>query len=277
MKSNHGHYMQISIEEALKCPNDQQRVGVVFVKGGELIARTYRGSQGDNKHAEQCALEIIAKNGLNPKNATVYVTLEPCNRLVSKNKVPCAQQLIAAGVKAVYIGAYDINPAIYRQGWKALRDAGVELHDYDETNRTLAKQLNEGAMQHFKYGIGPTGGAKFDHKQNGGNFIIYTDETKKHKIQTGWGERGADSIYANAGVPGLVALAKYAQEFNEIDDPRAYDYGSHFAEASIGDIVIFRNGSDYALIKLLDVHAGPTRGASDTYVKIQYEVRTITD
>lgn len=265
--------MMAAVEEARKCPDGVPKVGVVVVKKGRIIARAYRGKSSPTIHAEQCALNELQEKGIDPKNSIVYTTLEPCSILKSHNKIPCAQQLINASVSEVRIGSYDLNPMIYRQGWKALRDAGIRLKDFDSKHRHLIEEINTDFIESFKFGIGPTGGAKFDYKQNGGRFDIYAQKDKVQKFTTSWTERGADSIYAYASVPGFVALAKYAQNFNEIDDPDSLDYGAHSVGVAEGEIVVFRNEYGHTLIKVCEVHAGPTRGTSDTSLKIKFQVR----
>lgn len=264
--------MKMAIKEAVKCPEGSPKVGAVLVKNNRILSKASRGEKGIHKHAEQCILEnLLNKN--DAKGATLYTTLEPCNTVKSRNKTPCADQIIEAGISAVYIGTYDINPLIFRQGWRAMRDAGIKLYDFDSVHRDEIKTLNIVSDDHFQSSVGPSGSAKFDFKQNGGKFDIYTDETKIHVVTTRWTERGADSIYAYGGRPNIVTLAKYATSFDEVDDPGAYDYEGTSAEANEGDIVIYRTTYAYVLIKVLEVHAGPSRGTVDTSIKINYQVR----
>jgi diaminohydroxyphosphoribosylaminopyrimidine deaminase/5-amino-6-(5-phosphoribosylamino)uracil reductase len=70
------------------------------------------------------------------------------------------------------IGRYDRNPQIYREGWRALRDAGVRLHDFESELRTEIDAINQEFIEHFVAGTGPSGGAKFDYQLNVGRFEI---------------------------------------------------------------------------------------------------------
>ncbi len=59
-----------------------------------------------------------------PRNADVYVTLEPCAHF--GKTPPCADALIAAGVARVYAGMVDPNPRVSGKGLEKLRAAGIE-------------------------------------------------------------------------------------------------------------------------------------------------------
>ncbi len=273
MTDNSKDNMQLAINEAKKAPEGSPRVGTVIVKNGRVLAKAYRGKYGEHLHAEHCAL-IEAKNaGTNIRGATVYTTLEPCNEVRSASKVPCADQLIEAGVAEVYIGSYDRNPVVYRQGWRRLRDAGLKLYDFDEQHRQQVKYLNSRSDGNFLYSVGKSGGAKFDYMQNGGKFEVFYDESKAIVFKTRWSQKGPRSIYAYGGQPGIVSLAKYAVNFEEIDDPDAYDYEGSSVSGYEGDIVIFRNAEGHALVKICEVQVGAPWDNKNTSLKIKYQLR----
>ena len=104
----------------LTSPNPN--VGAVIVDPhGEVVGRgthTYDGV----KHAEVLALE---QAGTKARGATLYINLEPCSH--QGRTGPCADAVIAAGVRRVVGGVADPNPLVSGQGFARLRNAGVSV------------------------------------------------------------------------------------------------------------------------------------------------------
>lgn len=265
-------WMRLAYEEAKKCPSTvYPKVGAVIVSNGRVIGSGFKGREG-GLHAEHIAINEAHQNGHATSGSTIYTTLEPCS-VLRHGRTPCARRIINAGISEVYIGTYDRNPQIYRNGWHILSKAGISLKDFNSSYRQKIYELNDTFNRFFTEGVGIEGSAKFDFTQNGGKFEIYFDESKADSRVTHWTSRGEDSVYANDGQPGNIALAKYAKEFNQIDDPDALDYESHYAVLSINDIVVYRSVKAHVLIKLLQMEPGAERGATDTFVKILWQVR----
>ncbi len=104
----------------LTSPNPN--VGAVIVaEDGQVVgtgSHTYEGL----KHAEILALE---QAGERARGATIYVNLEPCSH--HGRTGPCADALIAAGIRRVVAGVPDPNPLVGGQGFSRLREAGVSV------------------------------------------------------------------------------------------------------------------------------------------------------
>lgn len=95
-------------------------VGAVVVRDGRIIAEGWHARFGE-AHAEAMAL---AAAGEQARGADVYVTLEPCAH--HGKTPPCADALIAAGVRRVVIACAD--PNVEAGGGAArLRQAGIEV------------------------------------------------------------------------------------------------------------------------------------------------------
>lgn len=262
-------HMQLAVEVARKSTGQVPSVGAVVVAHGRVVGTGYRAP---GVHAERSAIEMALAAGVDLRGATLFTTLEPCIP-VGSTQESCAELIRRVGISTVYIGRYDTNPQIYREGWKLLRDAGVVLHDFDVGLRSQIDAINSDFPEHFTSGVGPSGGAKFDYQLNGGNFEIQFSETDKRSIVTRWTNRGTNSIYAYAIPPVQVALARYAARFSEIDDPRAFDF-THTVPVAVGEIAVFVSGSGAVLAKVLEVNSGGASGAAHRFVKLQYEVRT---
>ncbi len=126
---------------ALASPNPC--VGAVLVDAkGKVVGRgthTYEG----RKHAEVLAME---EAGDRARGATLYVSLEPCSHVGRTG--PCADALIAAGVKRVVVSMRDPNPAVSGRGLARLRDAGIEVQE--GLGETAAKKLNESFAKYIR-------------------------------------------------------------------------------------------------------------------------------
>jgi diaminohydroxyphosphoribosylaminopyrimidine deaminase / 5-amino-6-(5-phosphoribosylamino)uracil reductase len=121
-------------------------VGAVLVSRRRIIARGYHRGAG-LPHAEIECLRRF-KRGV-PKDAALYVTLEPCSSVGRTGA--CTDALIRAGVKSVVIGATDPNPQHRGRAVEILRDAGIEVR-----SRILAEEcvaLNEAFNKWIATGI----------------------------------------------------------------------------------------------------------------------------
>ncbi|MBX3175480.1 MAG: bifunctional diaminohydroxyphosphoribosylaminopyrimidine deaminase/5-amino-6-(5-phosphoribosylamino)uracil reductase RibD [Gemmatimonadaceae bacterium] len=95
-------------------------VGAVVVRDGQVVGEGYHARFGD-AHAEAVAL---AQAGERARGADVYVTLEPCNH--HGKTPPCADALVAAGVRRVIIAVADPNPEA-AGGIDRLKAAGIAV------------------------------------------------------------------------------------------------------------------------------------------------------
>ena len=100
------------------------RVGCVIVLNGEILAEGHTHAPGE-AHAEADALRNAAAAGKQVRGATAYVTLEPCSH--QGRTPPCADALIAAGIKRVVIATLDSNPLVAGAGVARLQQAGIEV------------------------------------------------------------------------------------------------------------------------------------------------------
>ncbi len=98
-------------------------VGAILVKDKRMLARA-RTAPGGRPHAETIAL---AEAGEAARGATLYVSLEPCAH--HGRTPPCAEAVIAAGVRRVVAAAVDPDPRVAGRGFALIRAAGIECPD----------------------------------------------------------------------------------------------------------------------------------------------------
>ena len=116
-------------------------VGAVIVRNGEVVGRGFH-IYGTRKHAEILALEAAGEAA---RGATLYLNLEPCSH--QGRTPPCTDALIAAGIARVVASMQDPNPLVAGDGFRKLRDAGIEVEIHRESS-AAAQKLNE-AFVHF--------------------------------------------------------------------------------------------------------------------------------
>lgn len=122
--SDDDRYMRIVLDlaaEASGLVSPDPLVGAVVVKDGEIVGRGNYSKYGA-PHAEAVALRDAGERAV---GATVYTNLEPCCHH-GKNP-PCADALIAAGVKRVVSSISDPNPKVNSGGIEKLREAGIDV------------------------------------------------------------------------------------------------------------------------------------------------------
>ena len=129
---------------ALVSPNPL--VGAVVVDGdGNKVGEGFHTYEGV-RHAEVVALD---EAGDKARGGTLYVTLEPCSH--QGRTAPCADAVIAAGIRRVVCPIEDGNPAVSGQGFEKLRTAGVEVVLAEEFAGD-AQRLNESFFHFIRTG-----------------------------------------------------------------------------------------------------------------------------
>lgn len=120
------------------------RVGCVLVKNNQIIGEGYHVRAGDG-HAE---VNALAQAGENARDATAYITLEPCAH--HGRTPPCSQALIDAGVARVVSAMQDPNPQVAGNGHAQLQAAGIEVEV--GVMQMQAESLNPGYLKRMRAG-----------------------------------------------------------------------------------------------------------------------------
>jgi len=120
-------------------------VGAVVVDSSEKEAGTGTHTYDGVKHAEVLALE---QAGDRARGGSLFLNLEPCSH--QGRTGPCADAILAAGIKRVVASMQDPNPRVAGEGFAKLRAAGiaVEVGLFEAE----AKKLNESFAKYIRHG-----------------------------------------------------------------------------------------------------------------------------
>lgn len=128
-------------EKAAGRTSPNPMVGAVLVRGGKVIATGYHRKAG-GPHAE---IDALRRAGVRARGTTLYLNLEPCSH--HGRTPPCADALIAAGVKEVVAGMADPNPLVSGRGFRRLRQAGIRVRS--GVLETQSRALNEAFVNYI--------------------------------------------------------------------------------------------------------------------------------
>lgn len=141
-------YMARALELARKgvySTHPNPRVGCVIVRDGAIVGEGWHVRAGE-PHAEVHALR---QAGDKAKDATAYVTLEPCSH--HGRTPPCADALVSAGVARVVAAMQDPNPDVAGRGLLRLMNAGIAVQS--GVLESEARALNKGFLKRMEHGL----------------------------------------------------------------------------------------------------------------------------
>ncbi len=147
IEKNDEKWMKLALKLAKKGAGDvnpNPMVGAVIVKNDRIISTGFHKEIG-KEHAEVVA---INNSNENTENATLYVTLEPCN--FYGLTPPCTDAILKANFSRVVIATEDPNPKVNGKGIEILRNAGIRV----ETGvlEEYARELNQPYFKWIKTG-----------------------------------------------------------------------------------------------------------------------------
>jgi diaminohydroxyphosphoribosylaminopyrimidine deaminase / 5-amino-6-(5-phosphoribosylamino)uracil reductase len=255
--------MKIAVEEHLKC-SEFPRVGAVVSKNGKLLSTGHRG-EAKGMHAERIAIQKLSREEL--EGSTMYTTLEPCVELHGDQIVEsCADLIVGAGIKEVFIGVLDPNGTIYSQGFKKLVENSVSVKFFNRKLRAAIEQETfDFGEVHAVYGSGKR---RVPVVHSGVDITVHFSKTDSRSIPIKWatlqpGHGCVDLSSQN----GAVKVAAGAMTFSDVTDPTVFRFPSHFARMKKGMISVVQpaGGTFCVLVRLIELY--------ENDILFQWEVR----
>ena len=130
-------------------------MGVALWKQDGTVETACRSELRQGDHAEYTLLERKNRD-CKLDGAVLFTTLEPCAPGSRRHpKLGCAERIVLARIKEVWIGIEDPDPTVDRKGIKYLQDSGVTVHMFDRDlqeeiqaeNKTFMEQALERAAE----------------------------------------------------------------------------------------------------------------------------------
>jgi ATP-dependent DNA helicase RecG len=119
------------------------KVGAVLVKPDGSIETASRGELRHGDHAEFTLLERKNRT-IKLDGSELFATLEPCAPGARRHpKLGCAERIVNARIKKVWIGIEDPDPIVDRKGIKYLIDNGVEVEMFDADLQAVIRLANK--------------------------------------------------------------------------------------------------------------------------------------
>jgi ATP-dependent DNA helicase RecG len=134
--------MRQSIAEPRADGKASPRVGAVLWKPDGTVETACRGELRQGDHAEYTLLERKSRDA-RLDGAVLFATLEPCapgSR--HEPKLGCAERIVNARIKEVWVGIEDPDPKVDRKGIKYLQKNGVTVHMFDRDLQEAIQEAN---------------------------------------------------------------------------------------------------------------------------------------
>lgn len=135
--------MRQSIPEPRSDGKASPKVGAVLFKPDGTVETASRGELRHGDHAEYTLLERKNRDQ-NLAGGTLFATLEPCAPNARRHpKLGCAERIVLARIKEVWIGIEDPDPTVDRKGIKYLQDNGIAVHMFPRELQDIIQAENK--------------------------------------------------------------------------------------------------------------------------------------
>lgn len=203
--------MQQSIDEPRKDDKVSPKVGAVLLKTDGTVETACRGELRYGDHAE---FTLIERKNRSEKldGGILFATLEPCAPGARHHpKLSCAERIVNARIKKVYVGIEDDDPMVARKGIKFLEEHGIEVEMFP---RELQEKIRD-ANQEFIEGA-----------------IARAEEVRERPVELSILERQTEP-HTSSDDFDFKATAKYRNKVEVNSGYKIHDDTSHFLQVGI--------------------------------------------
>ena len=142
-------YMQLALDAMMKCKQERRNdtkispsVGAVLVKPDGEVVTAYRSELREGDHAEFTLIERKCRDQ-RLEGSVLFATLEPCAPGARHfPKLSCAERIVNARIKKVYVGIEDPDPSVARKGIVYLQEQGVEVEMFPSEFQAIIEDAN---------------------------------------------------------------------------------------------------------------------------------------
>lgn len=198
--------MNKSIAETRKDRKISPLVGAVIVKPNGTVETAFRGELRHGDHAEFTLLERKNRSE-NLEGAILFTTLEPCAPGARNHpKLGCAERIVNARIKEVWIGIEDPDPNVDRKGMMFLQQNGIVVKMFEPE---FQKQIKDANKDYLKQALQRSG----EHKGINKDFLSSMEEPV---------------LSANVDVFSKKAVELYLNKSKNNIIPFSKDFWNHF-------------------------------------------------
>lgn len=135
--------MRQSVSEPRADGRASPLVGAVVWKPDGTVETSCRGELRYGDHAEFTLLERKNRQ-CRLDGSVLFVTLEPRAPISRRHpKLGCAERIVLARIKEVWIGIEDPDPTVDRKGVKYLQDSGLSVRMFDRDLQEIIRKENK--------------------------------------------------------------------------------------------------------------------------------------
>lgn len=142
-------YMELAIDEMRKSIPEHRNDGKVSPKVGAVLvgkARVFTAHRGELRNGDHAEFTVIERKNRDRAldGSELFATLEPCAPGARQHpKLGCAERIVLARIKKVWVGIEDPDPTVARKGIEYLLSCGIDVEMFDRDLQEIIREENK--------------------------------------------------------------------------------------------------------------------------------------